>query len=280
MPWKRSKRRGLQLLHALIDRQIHARLQQAPAAWPDDLLSRLLELHRQDAAAWPLAEVRDECMTVFLAGHETTAAGLTWWAWCMAANPVAQDLARREVRDRLGGRTPDAADLPSLTYLAQTVQESLRLYPTAPVLLTRRCTRPIALGPWQFPARTLFMAPLLLMQRDPRWFPEPLAFRPERFAADSPDAPRGAFIPFGDGPRVCLGQHLALSEMTVIAAMLLQRFALAAPEATAPPRPVFHVSLRPEQPLRLRLGPAAGASGLGMGRDRRMYLRTREPRQP
>ncbi len=260
VPWRRSKRQGLKLLHALIDRHIDARMKLAPEAWPDDMLTRLLELHRQDSAAWPLAAVRDECMTAFLAGHETTAASLTWWAWCMAANPAAQNLARREVREKLGGRTPDAGDLASLTYLAQTLQESLRLHPTAPVLLTRRCTRPISLGAWQFPARTLFMIPLLLMHHDPRRFPEPRAFRPERFAGSGPAAPRGAFMPFGDGPRICLGQHLALSEMTTIAAMLLQRFALTAPESTAPPRPVFNVSLRPERPLQLKLSAAANVT--------------------
>lgn len=256
LPWKRAKRRGLKLLHALIEQHIDARLKLAPAAWPDDMLSRLLELHRQDAAAWPLAAVRDECMTVFLAGHETTAASLTWWAWCMAANPTAQELARCEVREKLGGRTPEAGDLASLTHLAQTLQESLRLYPTAPVLLTRRCTRPISLGTWQFPARTLFMVPLILMHHDPRRFPEPMAYRPERFAGGGGAVPRGVFMPFGDGPRICLGQHLALSEMTVIAAMLLQRFTLAVPESESPPQPVFNVSLRPEHPLRLKLTPA------------------------
>lgn len=253
LPWKRAKRQGLELLHALIDRHIDARLNLSLEAWPEDMLTRVLALHRQDAAAWPLAAVRDECMTAFLAGHETTAASLTWWAWCMAANPAAQDRARREVRDKLGGHAPAPDDLDSLAYVVQTLHESLRLYPTAPVLLSRRCIRPISLGAWQFPARTMFLVPLRLMHHDPRWFPEPQAFRPERFADGGADAPRGAFMPFGDGPRICLGQHLALSEMTIIAAMLLQRFVLGMPESAAPPRPVLRVSLRPEQPLRLRL---------------------------
>ena len=256
LPWKRARRQGLKLLHALIDRHIDARMKRAFDTWPDDMLSRLLKLHRQDAAAWPLAAVRDECMTAFLAGHETTAASLTWWAWCMAANPAAQDMARQEVHASLGGRAPDAGDLAAFAYLRQTLQESLRLYPAAPVLLTRRCTRSITLGAWQFPARTLFLVPLQLMHHDPRWFPEPLTFRPERFADGETDGPRGAFMPFGDGPRLCLGQHLALAEMTIIAAMFLQRFALAVPESTVPPRPLLNVSLRPERPLRLRLARA------------------------
>lgn len=256
MPWKRAKRKAMRALDGLIKRHIQARLQLPCHAWPEDLLTRLLELHREDATAWPLEAVRDECMTTFLAGHETAAATLTWWAWCMAANPAAQTAARQEVRAILQGRTPTANDLPSLGYLTRTLQETLRLYPTAPVLLGRRSTRPISLGGWQLPARTMFMVPVQLMHHDPRWFPEPQAFRPARFADDAPGIPRGAFMPFGTGPRVCLGQHLAMIEMTVIAAMVLQRFALSAPQASAAPRPVLNVSLRPDKPLCLKLSAA------------------------
>ncbi|MDM5182327.1 cytochrome P450, partial [Massilia sp. DJPM01] len=92
-----------------------------------------------------------------------------------------------------------------------------------------------------------------LMQHDARWYPDPSAFRPERFGCGAPDLPRGSFMPFGTGPRVCLGQHLATTEMTVIAAMLLQRFTVSVPEGMAAPRPAFNITLRPECPLRLRL---------------------------
>jgi cytochrome P450 len=253
MPWKRSKRRAIGTLNRLIDRNVQARLAMAPAAWPQDMLSRLLALHHEDPATWPLKAVRDECMTAFLAGHETAAATLTWWAWCMAANPAAQAAARQEVRSVLQGRAPAAEDLPALAYLTQTLQETLRLYPAAPVLLTRRSVRPITLGGWQLPSRTLFTVPVHLLHHDPRWFPDPQAYRPERFAADAPAIPRGAFMPFGTGPRVCLGQHLAMAEMTVIAAMFLQRFAVSEPAGMTAPEPMFHITLRPAKPLRLQL---------------------------
>jgi cytochrome P450 len=253
MPWKRAKRRGLAVLDRLIDRHIAARLELAPADWPQDVLGRLLTMHLDDPAAWPLKAVRDECMTAFMAGHETSAATLTWWAWCMAANPLAQAAARQEVDTVLQGRTPTAQDLPALALLTRTLQETLRLYPAAPVLLTRRSVRPITLGGWQLPARTMFTVPVQLMHHDPRWFPDPHAYRPERFADDAPDIPRGAFMPLGTGPRVCLGQHLAMAEMTVIAAMFLQRFAVAVPAGMAAPEPMFHITLRPGQPLRLTL---------------------------
>lgn len=253
MPWKRSKRQAICVLNRLIDRHVQARLTLAPAVWPKDVLSRLLALHLDDPAAWPLKAVRDECMTAFLAGHETAAATLTWWAWCMAANSPAQSAAQQEVDAVLQGRTPTAHDLPALAYLTQTLQETLRLYPAVPVLLTRRSLRSITLGGWQLPARTIFTVPVQLMHHDPRWFPDPHAYRPERFSDDAPDIPRGAFMPLGTGPRVCLGQHLAMAEMTVIAAMFLQRFAVTVPVGMTAPKPVFHITLRPDQPLRLKL---------------------------
>lgn len=255
VPWKRAKRQALAALKGFIHSQVQARLALPAAFWPDDLLSRLLHLHHNDKAVWPLQAVRDECMTAFLAGHETTAATLVWWAWCMATNPTVQSAAREEVRQVLQGHAPTAGSLPSLGYLTQTLQETLRLYPAAPVLNSRRSNRPITLGPWRLPARTMFMVPVHVMHHDPRWFPQPQAFQPERFGPDAPVSPRGAYLPFGAGPRVCLGQHLAMAEMTVIAAMVLQRFALAAPDGMPSPRPSFNVSLRPHQPLHLRVTP-------------------------
>ncbi|WGS53029.1 cytochrome P450 [Paraburkholderia sp. D15] len=253
VPWKRAARKAQAVLDGLIDRHLQARLRMARDAWPDDLLSRLLTLHLHDPATWPLQAVHAECMTSFLAGHETSAATLTWWAWCMAANPAAQTHARDEVRRVLQGAAPDGDTVAALPYLTQTLQETLRLYPTAPVLSSRRSTNPLNVGPWQLPARTMFMVPVQLMHHDPRWFADPLTFRPERFGPDAPDYPRGAYMPFGAGPRVCLGQHLAMTEMSVIAAMLLQRFELSVPDGMSAPRPVLNVSLRPEVPLRLRV---------------------------
>jgi cytochrome P450 len=257
MPWKGAKRRAIATLDRLIDGHVAARMRLPQAEWPQDLLTRLLALHVADPQAWPLRAVRDECMTAFLAGHETTAATLTWWAWCMAAHPSAQAAARAEVDMVLQGRAPVAADLPALDYLGRSLQETLRLYPAAPVLISRRARRPVMLGGWQLPARTIFAVPLQLMHHDARWFPQPQAFRPERFADGAPAIPRGAFMPFGTGPRVCLGQHLALAEMTVIAAMFLQRYSLDVPAGMAPPRPVHNITLRPQTPLTLRLAARA-----------------------
>ncbi|MCA8202055.1 cytochrome P450 [Burkholderia sp. AU33545] len=262
MPWKRGKARALAVLNGLIDRQLHARLDMPEHGWPDDLLSRLLRLHRADARTWPLQAVHDECMTAFLAGHETAAATLTWWAWNMAANPAAQAAARDEVVRVLGGRAPSADTRAALRYLTQTLEETMRLYPAAPILISRRALRPVELGAWQFPARTLFMLPIQLMHHDARWFPEPQAFRPERFADDASAIPRGAYMPFGTGPRVCLGQHLAMTEMTVVAAMILQRHELSVPPGMAAPRATLNVTLRPTRALHLAIAPTRSAANV------------------
>ena len=251
VPWKRKKRRSAAMLNALIGRHIEERLRLPQDSWPEDLLTRLLQLHRDDPEAWPLSAVHSECLTIFVAGHETTAATLTWWAWCMAAHPAAQKAAREEVQTVLQGRAPEPSDLGSLRHVRQTVEETLRLYPAAPVLITRRLIRPIRLGPWHLPARTMVVLPVQLMHHDPRWFPEPHAFRPERFGPEAPEIPRGAWMPFGAGPRACLGQHLAMTEMLVITAQLLQRFEFSVPDGTSPPDPVLAISLRPRHPLNI-----------------------------
>ena len=273
VPWKRPQHRALRYLQHVIETQVKARLaahrsRVVPGVEPDhrpanppadrtaDQLERLLALHRADPQAWPLRTVRDECMTAFLAGHETVAASLSWWAWCLASHPEAQQRAALEVRVALQGRVPSSADLAALPWLHQSLQEAMRLYPAAPVLMTRRSLAPITLGRWRLPARTLFLLPVQAMQQDPRWFPSPSAFQPERFGPGAPAIPRGAYLPFGAGPRVCLGQHLAMTEMLAVAARLLQRWQFGPVPGRAAPQPVLNVSLRPDQPLHLNLRPA------------------------
>jgi cytochrome P450 len=253
MPWKHPKRAALATLNRLIDKNIKSRLNEHQTTWPDDLLSAVLRLHQDDKFAWPMDAVRDECMTAFLAGHEAVAATLTWWAWCMASNPTIQAIARLEVNNILGDRAPTESEIASLSYLKQTLEETLRLYPSAPMLNSRRSTLPITLGGWQLPAGTMFMLPIQLMHHDPRWFPDPLSFKPERFAADAKEIPRGVYIPFGVGPRVCLGLHVAMTEMIAVAAMILQRFTLSVPLGESPPQPVLKVSLRPKDALELEI---------------------------
>jgi cytochrome P450 len=256
LPGKAAKRRASRLLHGLLRARIEARRASAEAR--PDLLGMLLAL-RDDATdgsggqALSPQEVYDQCMVSFQAGHETSATALLWWSWLLAAHPEAQARARAEVDALLAGRAPTADDAGALPFLSATLKEAMRLYPPVAGLLTRRLTRDITLGGVRLPARTLVRVTPWLLHRDPKAWPDaPLAFKPERFLAGAAEIPRGAYIPFGLGPRVCLGQHFAVLEMTLIAALLLQRFELA-PVGPEAPRPRMAVTLRPDGGLTLRL---------------------------
>ena len=262
LPGKAAKRRASRLIHGLLARHIDARRASGDGGGgATDLLGMLLALRDEgagDAAGTALSpqEVYDQCMVSFQAGHETSATALLWWSWLLAAHPQVQAQARAEVDAVLAGRTPGADDLAALPLLGATLKEAMRLYPPVAAVMTRRLTRAVRVGGVTLPARTLVRVTPWVLHRDPRWWAEPLAFRPERFLpspqGQAPDIPRGAYIPFGLGPRVCLGQHFAVLEMTLIAALLLQRFELA-PAGTVAPRPRMAVTLRPEGGLRLRL---------------------------
>lgn len=253
LPGKAAKRRAARLIHGLLGERIAAR--RASPEPRSDLLGMLMAL-RDEATGEALSEqeVYDQCMVSFQAGHETSATALLWWSWLLATHPEAQARARAEVDALLSGRIPTAEDAAALPLLSATLKEAMRLYPPVAAIMTRRLTRDITLGGVHLPARTLVRVTPWLLHRDPRWWPDaPLDFRPERFLPGAPhEIPRGAYIPFGLGPRVCLGQHFAVLEMTLIAALLLQRFELA-PVGSTPPRPRMAVTLRPAEGLRLQL---------------------------
>ena len=257
LPGKAAKRHASRLIRGLLTERIDAR-RTAPEPRPD-LLGMLLSL-RDEASGEALSpqEVYDQCMVSFQAGHETSATALLWWSWLLAAHPEAQARARDEVDAVLAGRVPTAEDAGALPYLSATLKEAMRLYPPVAALMTRRLTREITVAGVRLQARTLVRVTPWVIHRDPRWWDAPLDFRPERFLPGAPDVPRGAYLPFGLGPRVCLGQHFAVLEMTLISALLLQRFTLAPLGATAP-QPRMAVTLRPEGGLRLRLAARSGA---------------------
>lgn len=253
LPGKAVKRRSIRLLRTLIGRHIEARRQAGPEAPQDDLLAMLLALRDEDGQALSEAEVFDQCMVTFQAGHETTATALLWWSRLLAEHPEAAARAQAEVDTVLAGRAPQADDVAALPWLAATLKEAMRLYPPVAAVFTRRTTQDLTLGGWAVPRGALLRITPWVLQRDARWFDDPLQFRPERFMPGAPTPPRGAWMPFGAGPRVCLGQHFAMLEMTLIAALLLQRYRLALPTGTAPAEAVLNVTLRPKQRLRLQL---------------------------
>ncbi|MDR7377503.1 cytochrome P450 [Rhodoferax ferrireducens] len=255
LPHKWPARRAKRTLDTLVRRHIQQRRAEPPGVEKTDLLGMLIAVRDEagDQGALSEQEIHDQCMTIFLAGHETTASALTWWGHCMASQPACAQRAQEEVDRVLGQRPPRYEDLPALPYLAQTLKESLRLYPPAASLISRRATRPVQVGPWQLPRGALVRITPWVLQHDARWFPEPERFDPERFSdAGQAAQVRGSYLPFGAGPRVCIGNLFAMTEMQLVAAMLLQRFQLT-PVAGPPPQPVLNVTLRPAQGLRLQL---------------------------
>jgi cytochrome P450 len=214
-----------------------------------DLLSKLIGLKDEAGKGMTDDEIRDEAMTVFLAGHETTALGLTYTLHLLATNPAVYTRLVDEIDRELGGRRPLVGDAPKLVYTNAVVKESLRLYP--PVwAMARLVTRDTELLGVPLPKGTQVIGSQWVIQRDARWFAEPLSFRPERWLeSNAKELPRFAYFPFGGGPRVCIGQHFALLELTLV----LARFAQAvrferAPNAKLELSPV--VTLRPKGPVR------------------------------
>lgn len=242
---------ALTRIDATIYRIIAAR--RASGELGDDLLGRLLAAEDEGKVGMTTQQVRDEAMTLFLAGHETTAVALAWTFYLLATNPQALAAVHAELDRTLGGRLPGADDLPQLPYTRRAVQEAMRLYPPAHTF-GRGVLREYSLGPYTIPAgrSMLFICPFLL-HRDERYFPAPLEYRPERWTPEfEASLPRFAYVPFGGGPRVCIGASFAWMEGTLALATLLRRFSVElAPGAEVHPIP--RVTLRPSAlPMILR----------------------------
>jgi cytochrome P450 len=253
LPGKAAKRRAIRSLRQLVGRHITARHADA-ASSHDDLLSMLLALRDEETGqGLSEAEVFDQCMVNFQAGHETTATALLWWSRLLAEHPDVAQRVSEEVKTALAGRNPGPDDVAALPWLMASLKEAMRLFPPIGALMSRRTTRAIELGGWHIPQGALLRITLWQLHRDPRSFAEPQAFRPDRFLPDAPPPPRGAWMPFGSGPRVCIGQHFAMLEMMLLAAMLLQRYRIVLPDDVAPCEPVMNVTLRPSGESRLRL---------------------------
>jgi cytochrome P450 len=228
-----------------------------------DLLSALLTHIETDAdgTRHQLAreEIRDELTTLLLAGHDTTAAGLTWTLYHLAANPEIQDRLREEVDGVLGQRSPTFEDIGHMRLLDRVVKESLRLRPPAIGVFFRQALEDVVIGGWQLRKGALAGSYSWVTQRDPRWFPEPENFDPDRFLPERfAQLPLGSYFPFGAGPRMCIGMGMAALEIQVVVAAFMQRFRFAVPSVAALPRPIGQLSLRPEGGMPLVLSKRGG----------------------
>lgn len=218
-----------------------------------DLLSILLHArHENDGSGMTDQQLRDEAMTLFLAGHETTALALSWGWYLLAQHPDVVEKLRAELRQVLGGRTPAVADLPNLPYTEMIVQEVMRLYPPA-YAIGRQAIQTCTIGGYPVPAKGTILMSQWVVHRDPRYFDDPERFYPERWADGlAKRLPRYAYFPFGGGQRVCIGNTFALMELPLVLATIAQRFRFALPPGP-PVLPKPQLTLQPNRPIQLRL---------------------------
>jgi len=199
-------------------------------------------------------QARDEAMTLFNAGHDTSAAGLTWLWYLVATHPEVEQKLRDEAQSVLGGRPATYADIPALRYSTMVVKETLRLYPPTWGLIPREAIEAVPLGDYVIPkGGWIYIYPWIL-HHDPRFFPEPYQFVPERFSPGRIEhIPQHAYIPFGAGPHVCIGNTFATMEMVLAVSTMIQRVRLQLPANHPPVVPEPYVAIRPRGGLRMRV---------------------------
>ena len=238
MRFRRSKRRLDNVVDGMIrakQAQIAQRLAEGRAIG-GDLLSMLIAARDEESstdaqgrarsAALTSAELRDEVLTIFLAGYETVANALSWTWLLLGQNPDAEARLHAELDRVLAGRLPTLDDLPQLPYTEMVLAESMRLYPPA-WAMGRQATEEIEIGPYRLPKNTFVFFSQYIVQRNPDYFPDPLRFRPERFTPEAKaQRPRYAYFPFGGGGRQCIGESFAWMEATLVLATLAQQWRL------------------------------------------------------
>jgi cytochrome P450 len=246
LPSKRRMRRAIGELDAFITGIIRDR--RASGEDKGDLLSMLLLAvdDQEDGTGMTDRQARDEAVTLFNASHDSTSAALAWTGYFLARDPGVQGRLHQEVEAVLGGRAASMEDLPGLRFADTVVKESLRLCPPTAALFTRQALAEVEIGGYRLARGSLVAMSPYVTQRDPRWFPEPEHFDPDRFAPGRAEAiPEYAYFPFGAGPHVCIGNTFAMVEITLVVATLVQRFHLELAPGQENLPPELKVSLRP-----------------------------------
>src|SRR6185437_10653399 len=216
-----------------------------------DVLSMLLHSQDEDSSVMSDQQVRDETMTFFAAGHETTANALAWTFYLLSENPAKQKLLRAEVQRVLGDRTPTVEDLPNLPYTDMIIKESMRLYPPA-WAIGRQASQDFDIEGYHLPKGQIVFMPQWVMHRNPEiWGNDVLEFKPERFDPQHPqEVPQFAYYPFGGGPRMCIGMPFAQMEARLLLATIAQHYSLhLVPGFPVVPHPM--VTLRPKYGLQM-----------------------------
>ena len=252
IPMARRYKRGRQRLDETIYRMIAER--RASAEDKGDLLSMLMLAHdtEGDGAAMSDLQLRDEVMTLLLAGHETTANLLMWAFYLLSQNPEAEARLHSEI-DALGSVTLGASDVARLPYTRAVIAETMRLYPPAWVV-GRRALSAYRIGDYTIPARAIILMSQWIVHRDARWWPDAGVFQPERWLADGaasdPERPKFSYFPFGAGTRVCIGEQFAWMEGMLGLATFARRFRMRlVPGHPVVPRPI--ITLRAQHGMRM-----------------------------
>jgi cytochrome P450 len=235
-----------------VDRLLTARGRE-PDAEPKDLLARLIAARDNETGGGMTAkEVRDQVVTIFMAGHETTAQALAWTWYLLSQHPAAEAKLHDELTSVLGGRTPRHEDLTDLPYTRMVIEESMRLYPPAHTMARQPIVADEVLGQ-RIPAGAAVLIVPWLLHRKPSLWDNPGRFEPERFSAERAAArPRFSYIPFGAGPRICIGATFAMAEAMLILATIAQRYRLNL-KPGHPVEPQGLITLRPRYGLRMIL---------------------------
>jgi cytochrome P450 len=246
----RKFRRAKADLDRIVNGLIAERMARPEGERGGDLLGMLLSARDEDGTAMSAQQVRDEVMTLMLAGHETTANTMTWTALLLSRNPDARRKLEDELQRVLGGRPPTLADLPNLPYNEMVIKESMRVYPPVWVL-GYEAAEDTLIGPYTIRKGTAVFMSQWINHHDARWFPEPQAFRPERWADPATKhLPTYAYFPFGGGERLCIGKSFALMEAQLLLGTVAQRYRLdVVPDQTIGLDP--SVTLRPAHGLKV-----------------------------
>ncbi len=248
-PQRRREARSVRDLDEIVYGLIRQRRE---AGTPDlgDLLSMLMLAQDEDGSHMSDKQVRDEVVTIFLAGHETTANTLNWTFYLLAQHPDVEAQLHHELDTVLAGQPPALEDLKRLPYTEMVVKESMRLYPPA-YGVGRVAIEDTTIGGFDVPVGTNVGIFTYFAHRDPRWWDDPEEFNPERFSPENePNIPRYAYLPFGAGPRVCIGNSFAMMETQIMLATIAQQYQLRLAEGQKViPEPL--ITLRPKGGLRM-----------------------------
>jgi cytochrome P450 len=252
LPATRRFQKARQRLDATIYRIIDERRRSGEDR--GDLLSMLIQARDEegDGTGMTDEQLRDEAMTIFLAGHETTANALTWTWYLLSQNPEVETKLHAEIDELLNGRLPAAEDYPRLRYTEMVFAESMRLYPPA-WILGRRALNDYQINDYHIPARSILLMSQYVMHHDGRYFPNPSKFEPERWTPEAKESrPKFSYFPFGGGTRVCIGEHFAWMEGVMAIASIAQRWKLRlSPGQRIEMQPL--VTLRPKYGMKMVL---------------------------